>query len=225
MNSPAECAPLAFLGGTFDPIHYGHLRLAEEARVALGGVPLWLVPAADPPLRDRLKTTATQRLEMVRLAIEGNAALGLSEVELQHAGKSYTVETLKRLRAFLGEQRPLVWVVGADAFLGFTHWHQWPLLFNLAHIAVANRAGVDWAPLAWQNGLPAELQAFCRDRVCVFPAGWQNKPAGCVIPFNMTPLDISATRVRALLGEGGSARYLLPDSVIHYALEHRLYSS
>jgi nicotinate-nucleotide adenylyltransferase len=219
-----ECGgdgPLGIFGGTFDPVHYGHLRLAEEAAGALALSAIRWLPAGRPALRDAPRVTAGQRLAMVRLATGDNPLFEVDESEVTAAQPSYTVPTLERLRLpeHCGGRRPLVLLLGADAFAGLPGWHRWHSLFALAHLAVAHRPGF---PLD-RAQLPAELAAYCRDRFCSSPAELAVSPAGRVATFAMTQLAISATRVRQLLANGESVRYLLPDRVIAYIRRHHLY--
>jgi nicotinate-nucleotide adenylyltransferase len=219
-------APLGVFGGTFDPVHFGHLRLAEEAAdsLALGQV-RW-IPAGRPAHRDLEnkppQVAAAHRLEMVRLAIAGNARFEFDPAEVETDRPSYTVPTLERLRqtSECGAQRPLVLLVGADAFAGLPGWHRWEELFQLAHIAVAHRPGY---PIDAGN-LPPALAGIYRQRHDTSPAVLAAAPAGRIVTFAMTQLDISATRIRSLLSQGRSPRYLLPDAVIAYIQSTLLYS-
>lgn len=215
--------PLGLLGGTFDPIHLGHLRLAEEAREALGLARVRLIPAGRPPHRGEPRSTAEDRLAMARLAIAGNPALEVDDGEVRAEHKSYTVLTLERLRAELGGERPLVLILGADAFEGLPAWHRWRELFGLAHVAVANRPGYAPHGRRWPATLSAELDEACRDRHTADPALLRSAPAGRVMPFDMTPLAISASLVRDLVRTGASVRYLVPDSVLDYIGLNGLY--
>jgi nicotinate-nucleotide adenylyltransferase len=216
-------APLGVLGGTFDPIHTGHLRLAEEAREALGLGGVRLIPAGRPPHRGEPGSTADDRLAMARLAATGNAAFAVDDGEVRSQHKSYTVLTLERLRAELGPQQPLVLILGADAFEGLPTWHRWTELFALAHIAVANRPGYAPHGRRWPATLSPALDLACRGRRTADPAALRTAPGGHVIPFDMTPLAISASLIRDLVGNGQSPRYLLPDSVLDYIAAHHLY--
>lgn len=220
---PSDAAPLGLLGGTFDPIHLGHLRLAEEAREALGLAGVRFIPAGDPPHRATPLSAAAHRLEMVRRATAGNPGFTVDDGEVRTGGKSYTVLTLERLRAELGAAQPLVLILGADAFQGLAGWHRWRELFVLAHIAVANRPGTAPHGRRWPGVLSAELDAACQARIDTNPACLHAAPAGRVVPFDMTPLAISASLVRDLIHSGRSARYLLPDSVLDYIGLQRLY--
>jgi nicotinate-nucleotide adenylyltransferase len=215
--------PVGVFGGTFDPIHLGHLRLAEEAREGLGLDQVRLIPSGQPPHRDAPATPAADRLAMVRLAAVGNPGLEVDDGEARAAQKSYTVLTLERLRAELGPAQPLVLILGADAFEGLPSWHRWRDLFGLAHIAVANRPGFAPHGRRWPGVVSAELSAACEPRLTRDPAALAAAPAGRVLAFDMTPLAISASLVRDLLKAGHSARYLLPEAVLDYIQTHRLY--
>ncbi|MFT3759942.1 nicotinate-nucleotide adenylyltransferase [Thauera sp.] len=223
-DSAAASTPLGLLGGTFDPIHFAHLRLAEEAREALGLERVRLIPAGQPPHRGDPGSTAEDRLAMTRLAAAGNEGLEVDDGEVRAEQKSYTVLTLERLRTDLGPRRPLVLILGADAFEGLPQWHRWQELFSLAHIAVANRPGYSPHARRWPATLSPELAALCEGRHTSDPAELRAAPAGRIIPFDMTPLAISATLIRDLIGHGHSARYLLPDSVLDYIGANGLYT-
>jgi nicotinate-nucleotide adenylyltransferase len=212
--------PIGVFGGTFDPIHFGHLRLAEEMAEAIGLSRVRFIPAGQPPHRGTPHTTATHRLEMVRRAIAGNPRFEVDAREIQRPDPSYTVDTLTALRAELGNEQALWLLLGADAFSGLPGWHQWRQLFALANIAVAARPG---AQLMQPDGLPEELKHELSQRQV--PAGSATGSAGSVLLQPMTALDISATRIRATLARQDSARYLLPDAVLDYIHQHRLYTS
>lgn len=223
MTPIADGRPVGILGGTFDPIHLGHLRLAEEARETLGLGELRLIPSGQPPHRDAPATPAEDRLAMARLAAQGNPGLVVDDGEVRARQKSYTVPTLERLRAELGPGRPLVLILGADAFEGLPSWHRWQSLFDLAHIAVANRPGFAPHGRRWPGTLSPALEEACRGRLGKEPDVLAASPAGRVVAFDMTPLAISASLIRDLLKNGHSARYLLPESVLNYIQAHRLY--
>jgi nicotinate-nucleotide adenylyltransferase len=220
MSPPPETRPLGLLGGTFDPVHFGHLRLAEEALDALGLPQLVWIPAGRPPHREAPCAEAAHRLAMVRLAVAGNPRFALDEAEIRAEAPSYTVLTLERLRAARGA-RPLVLVLGADAFLGLEGWHRWRELFELAHIAVATRPGFALNEAPMGTALATECAARCTQEAGVLKAA----PAGRILPFTMTPLAISASLVRARLAAGASVRYLLPDPVREYIDSNHLYGA
>jgi len=211
--------PLGLFGGTFDPVHFGHLRLAEEAiaQLALGGV-RW-IPAGQPAHREEPGAAGERRLAMVRLAIAGNPAFFVDAAEVEAAAPSYTVPTLQRLRAELGGDLPLVLLLGADAFAGLEGWLRWRELFALAHIAVSHRPGFPVATEALPPALRAEFAARHQSDVAALRAA----PAGNIVSFAMTQLAISATQIRHLRATGRSARYLLPDAVLDYIQTYSLY--
>lgn len=210
---------LGVFGGTFDPIHYGHLRLAEELGEALNLSEVRIIPAGQPPHRGAPGTPANHRLEMTRLAIAGNPRFKLDDREVRLARSSYTFDTLTDLRAELGTQQPIWLLMGADAFLGLTTWKEWRKLFDLAHIAVAHRPGYR---LEQTDALNDELRHELEHRrVSQLP----DSAAGCILLKPMTPLEISATTIRSALQSGRTTRYLLPDSVLDYIQKNQLYLS
>ena len=212
--------PLGIFGGTFDPVHLGHLRLAEEAMDALGLSGVSWIPAGQPAHRSGPQVSAQDRLRMVRLATAGNHRFSVDAAEVEQTAPSYTVPTLERLRAVYGPQQPLVLILGADAFAGLPGWHRWQALFALAHVAVAHRPGFRIEPAS----LPAALADEYARRASADPAALRLTPAGHMVSFAMTQLDISATQVRRQLAAGKSVRYLLPEAIIAYIEQHHLYS-
>lgn len=193
--------PLAIFGGTFDPVHLGHLSVAWESSELLDA-DVHLLPASVPPHRPSPTASATQRVAMLRAALQGQSRLALDTRELEREGPSYTIDTLLELRAEQGD-RPLVLLIGADAFAGLPDWHRWRELFGLAHIGVLSRPGVEAV-------LPDELQREIVDRRVDEAAACRHASAGKVIELAVTPLEISATRIRELLANGREPRYLLP---------------
>lgn len=216
----ADRTPLIVFGGTFDPVHIAHLRLAEEALETCGAASVRWIPAGRPPHRGEPRVAGEHRLAMVRLAIAGNPHFAVDDTEIRSDAPSYTVSTLARLRAELGYERPLILLVGADAFAGLADWHRWAELFGLAHLAVAERPGhgID------ERSLPPAIGAELAARRSVDASALHAQPAGRILPFAMTALDIAATRIRALLAAGASVRYLLSPAVLDYIQSNRLYS-
>ena len=225
---PQLTLPLGVFGGTFDPVHFGHLRLAEEARELLGLSHVCWVPAGQPPLRDQPDTPAMHRVAMVQQAISGNPAFTLDTGEVDSTETSYTLATLERLRVIHGEACSLVLLLGADAFARLESWHRWRELFSLAHIGVATRPGhphplesiLETKVGVGVTALGAEFADRCGTADDLLAA-----PAGRIVPFAIRPLDISATVLRAHLAAGESARYLAPDAVLDYINHHYLYRS
>jgi nicotinate-nucleotide adenylyltransferase len=197
---------IAILGGTFDPVHIGHLRVAWEA-AAVFDAQVRLMPAQVPPHRPAPIANARQRLRMLELALAGQNRLTVDTRELDRAGPSYTVDTLRSLRAEFGAERSLILLLGADAFAGLPTWHRWRELFDLAHIAVLTRPGHVAAGTA-------ELAAVVDPRRVEQTAQLRETPAGSVIELPVTPLEISASHIRALLAAGDEPRWLLPESLL-----------
>ncbi len=218
--------PIGIFGGTFDPVHLGHLRLAEEAHEQLGLEKVLWIPAGQPPLRELPLTPAAHRLAMVAAATVGQPAFELDASEVFSEETSYTVKTLERLRDELGDEQPLVLLVGADAFSRMEQWHEWQRLFELAHIAIATRPGYDLAKLSPRGmasplgtALAREYKARHADDV----AALSGSPAGEIVSYAITPMDISATAIRNALAERHSIRYLVGDVVLDYIYRNKLY--
>lgn len=215
-------SPIGILGGTFDPLHYGHLRLAQELAQGLALREVRFIPAGLPPHRAQPFASPPQRLEMVRLGIDSNPLFMLDEREIFKPTPSYTVETLLDLRRELGAAQPLCLFMGADAFLGLTTWHRWRELLALAHIVVAQRPGVSGITRAAAT-LPAELLGELNRRLTNEPGFLCEVPSGAILVHPVTALDISATQIRSDLAAGSSPRYLLPDAVLDYIQTNGLY--
>ena len=203
-----DVKPLAIFGGTFDPIHLGHLCVAWEAAELLDADVL-MMPAGLPPHRPAPIAGAAQRLAMLQVALRGQSRLSPDARELARDGASYTVDTLAGLRTEQGD-RPLVLLLGADAFAGLPDWHEWRRLFELAHIGVLSRPG-ERAPL------PEALQREIAGRRVEDATALRSLPAGSVVELAVTPLEISATRIRQLLAAGREPRYLLPAGLFDSA--------
>lgn len=214
--------PIGILGGTFDPIHFGHLRLAEEMLEQADLQQIRFIPAGTPPHRGSPQVTAQQRSAMVKLAIADQPAFVLDECEVLRDKPSYTVDTLRELRAELGAAQPLCLLMGGDAFLQLHTWHEWEQLFELAHIVVGFRPGFTLEERI--HGATAELQSHYRQRVCAVTTMSQ-RPSGGVAELAIPKLEISATDIRHRVAEGRSIRYLLPNAVADYIHQHNLYTS
>lgn len=211
-----------YYGGTFDPVHLGHIAIARAARDELQ-VAVRLLPAADPPHRAAPGADAEQRCEMLRLALGDEPGLLLDRRELDRATRapgvpSYTVDTLAELRAELGPTRPLAWLVGADSLLSLTSWHRWEALLGLAHFIVAERPG---SPLrdAVEGALGQALQGrWTDDGQRLFASS-----GGCVLRLQQPLRSESASEVRARIAGGGAWRALLPPAVADYVARQALY--
>jgi nicotinate-nucleotide adenylyltransferase len=215
-------APVGVLGGTFDPIHLGHLRLAEELAAALRLEEVRLVPSGTPPHRSAPRVSVEHRVAMTRLATAGNTRFTVDEREARSDGPAYTFDSLSGLRAETGATRPLALLLGADAFLEFATWHRWHELFSLAHVAIAHRPG--FPVERWAERMPQPLAREFSARLMQQPLAIHLAPAGGIVVVAITALDISATAIRDMLGAGRSPRYLLPDAVLDYIRSHHLYS-
>ncbi|GIX30957.1 MAG: putative nicotinate-nucleotide adenylyltransferase [Porticoccaceae bacterium] len=208
---------IGVFGGTFDPVHIGHLRLAVELLELVPLRRMLLVPAADPPHRERPHAAARHRLAMLSLAVAGEPRLAVDRRELDRPGPSYTYDTLASLRAELGPAEPLCLCLGLDAFAELATWHRWRELAELAHLVVAARPGAALpraGPLAsWLGTRRAPADALHR------------RPAGLVHLAAIPLLPVSATELRRRLAAGRSVRYLTPDPVIDYIRAHGLYGA
>ncbi|MCZ6829231.1 MAG: nicotinate-nucleotide adenylyltransferase, partial [Gammaproteobacteria bacterium] len=189
--------PVGILGGTFNPIHYGHLRSALELRERLGLAEVRLMPAAQPPHRQAPACPASLRADLVSLAVAGEPGLSCDRRELQREGPSYTVDSLQELREELGPDLSLCLIVGADALGALDSWHRWLELTALAHIVVLVRPGWELP----QSGLVA---TWLQQHLSEAASELQESPAGRVILQRLRPLDISSTEIRQLIASGQS---------------------
>lgn len=205
MTAALPAAPLGVFGGTFDPVHYGHLRTAFEVLQRVGLREVRFVPAGDPPHRAPPRVDAARRLEFVRAAVAGQPGFVVDDREVRRAGPSYTVLTLQELRSEW-PGTPICLVVGMDAFRGLPTWHRWEELLQLAHLVVAPRPG--WTPP--RAGVLGELLDRCGSGSA---EALHNAPAGRILIQPVTQLEISSTELRDLLAAGRDPRYLVPDSV------------
>jgi nicotinate-nucleotide adenylyltransferase len=219
-ESQALPAPIGILGGSFDPIHVGHLQLARDARDRLGLAEVRFIPAAQPWQKGPI-TDAAHRAHMVEVAIAGERGLVLDMHEIERGGPSYTIDTLRALRASLGPTQPLVLVIGADQMARLDTWRNWESLLDFAHIAVARRNANPPVP-------NATLQAFL-DQHHADAGVLSQRPAGAIVDLPMTQVDASATEIRALLREPHAppvdARLaaLVPAAVLLYIRREGLY--
>ena len=214
-------AATGIFGGTFDPVHFGHLRLATELAEAFHLDQVLFMPAGLPYHRGRsAHATDDERLTMLKLATARDPRFGLDEREVRRGGPTYTYDTLVELRRERGPDAVLVFLLGSDAFAKIDQWHRWTDLFDLAHFAVAIRADdAQW----FQKG-PGAFPKDVWPRITLNLRELLGAPAGRVMTFSMTPLAISSTAIRALAAEGGSIRYLTPDPVAEYIRSHQIYS-
>jgi nicotinate-nucleotide adenylyltransferase len=214
-------APLGVFGGTFDPVHYGHLRAADEVRAALGLAEVRLVPAGDPPHRAAPSASAEQRLAMLDLAVPEFPGLVVDPREIAREGKSYTVLTLEELRAE-SPARPLVLIVGVDAFAGFPTWHRWREVFTLAHVVVVTRPDV-----SIDDAIVGVLGEEWAARATADASKLESTPAGTIFLQSIRPQPISSTAIRRALAHGhagvAEVRGLLPPAVLAYIDRNQIY--
>jgi len=205
---------IGIFGGTFDPVHYGHLRSALEVKELFGLDEVRLIPCHQPPHRDQPKASATMRLQMLQQAINHEPGLIVDSRELDRAGPSYMVDTLKSLREEFSEQALLLFI-GSDAFENLTSWHRWQQLFDYAHLVVLTRPGY----------AIKSLDSFFNPRLANAKTELSKTPAGSIFFQPVTQLDISATAIRNMIALKQSPRFLLPDAVIEYIQQHQLYQT
>jgi nicotinate-nucleotide adenylyltransferase len=209
---------IGIFGGTFDPIHYGHLRSALEVKDIFGLDEVRLIPCASPPHRGQPAVSAEMRQQMLELAIKNQPGLKIDTRELdRHKASeqtpSYMVDTLKSLRQEFPDE-PLLLFIGTDAFKQLTRWHQWQQLFDYAHIVVMTRPGFTIET----------LDGFFRARLADAKELAQ-APAGKLCFQQVTQLDISATAIRAMIADKQNPVFLLPDAVLEYIQQHKLYET
>lgn len=215
----AMASAIGLLGGSFDPIHVGHLQLARDARAQLELAEVRFLPAGQP-WQKQVVASAAQRAHMIELAIRGEPGFALDMHEIERPGATYTIDTLRALRAALGDEVPLVLIIGGDQMQRLDTWREWEHLLDCAHLAVARRNDAVLT-LSWP------LQEF-------FNSHWARpdavgQPNGSIVEIEMTPVDASATEIRALLREPPSAQRdarlaaLVPAAVLDYIRAHNLY--
>ena len=213
-------SPLGLFGGTFDPVHFGHLRLAAEMREAFRLERVVFLPAGQPWQRARQTSAGgADRLRMLELAVAAEPAFAVDDREVRRAGPTYSVDTLEEFRRECGTGRPLVFLCGTDAFARVETWHRWESLFDLAHFAVAVRADDE----AWRSRGPGAIPRALWPRVTMSLKDILSAPAGRIMTFAMTPLAISATAIRSLAQAGSTIRYLTPDPVVDFIHQQQLY--
>jgi nicotinate-nucleotide adenylyltransferase len=222
LAGPDTPRSLGLFGGTFDPVHFGHLRLATELAEAFRLDRVIFLPAGLPYHRGRAAhASSEQRLTMLKLATARDVRFDVDDRDLRRGGDTYTYDTLTEIRKERGPDTPLVFLTGSDAFAKIDTWNRWTELFDLAHFAVAIRAGDD----QWFSKGPGAFPKEAWPRITLNPRELLAAPAGKIITFSMTPIAISSSAIRTLAGEGASIRYLTPDPVAEYIRSHDLYSS
>ena len=208
---------IGIFGGTFDPVHYGHLRAALEAMERLQLQDFRLLPAGTPPHRASTFASADHRLAMLKLALSRYPELQVDDREVRREGSSYMVDTLGEIRREEGEA-PILMMIGQDAANVLDQWYDWHKLFDLAHLVIMRRPE---SKHIYSGALFEQVQP----RLVNDPDQLRKTPAGLILPLEVTQLAISSTEIRRQIHAGLSPRFLLPDSVIEYILEHGLYSA
>lgn len=210
---------VGILGGTFNPIHYGHLRMAQELADGLGMDEVKFIPSANPPHKDSVTVSAEHRAAMVKLAIADNPKFSIDELELRRDSASYTIDTLISLRETLGNNTALCLMMGSDAFVKLNTWHRWQELLDYAHIILVQRPN-QGKP---QEKLPDELQTLLREHYAEDVSELSKTNAGLINMQAISAQDISATQIRNAIKHQQSVKYLAPNEVIEYIQQHRLY--
>ncbi|MFK8049545.1 MAG: nicotinate-nucleotide adenylyltransferase [Halioglobus sp.] len=209
-------APVGVFGGTFDPVHNGHLRSALELMQRFSFDQLRMMPCADPSHRDAPDASAEHRAAMLELAIQGSPGLLCDRRELGREGPSYTVDSLIEIRKELGDERSICLIMGCDAVLNITSWHRWNELLEFANIVVIARPG-------WHLPSHGRVSDWLSANACADREALHSCSAGLIRVEELRPLPISASEIRRLFADGHSARFLLPDAVIDYIANHGLY--
>lgn len=211
---------IGLLGGTFNPIHFGHLRMAQELADSLSLNAVKFIPSANPPHKPPPQVSAEHRAAMVQLAITDNSQFQFDGRELSRTGASYTIDTLESLRSELGNEASLILIMGSDAFTKLNTWHRWQEIIKLCHIALVQR------PAATnKDALPKELETFLHNHYTEQAGDLHETRAGLVTMQAITPLEISSTAIRQALQLKHSVRYLIPENVLDYIAANQLYSS
>lgn len=209
---------VGLLGGTFNPIHYGHLRMAQELAEALNLDEVRFIPSANPPHKAAPTVSAGHRAEMVELAIEDNPLFTCDRRELKRAGASYTIDTLISLREALGNNVALCLIMGSDAFTKLNTWHRWQELLDFCHLILVQRPN----SLA-KEPLNKELELFLHQHYTEHQEDLSTQAAGYIHMHAITALDISSTAIRLAFQNTLSTQYLMPEAVINYIQTHQLY--
>lgn len=212
---------IGIYGGTFDPIHYGHLRIAEELNETLGFSELYFIPSGSPRLRNAPVASKHHRVAMLSMAIQDNKIFMLDGREMVRDGESYSVVTLREFRKEVGSECALCFIMGSDVFLNLPRWYYWHEMFELCHIIVADRPGY---LSTFNNKMPPELTEVLVSRQASSISDLKESSCGLIFIAATTLQDISATAIRESIAADQSARYLTPDTVLEYIKTNRLYS-
>jgi len=210
---------IGILGGTFNPIHFGHLRMAQELAEVLQFDEVLFIPAANPPHKAIPSVSASHRAKMVNIAIADNPLFKSDERELKRNGASYTFDTLVSLKDELDKNTALCLILGSDAFINLNTWHRWQELLHYCHLVLVQRPSV----LNSEPKLAANLELLLRDHYTENIADLTVKSSGFIHMQKITALDISSTAIREMFKHGLTPRYLMSDQQINYINQHQLY--
>jgi len=215
---------LGILGGTFNPVHFGHLRAAEEALELAGLDTVIFIPSGNPPLKAEGIAPADHRYAMVRLATKKNPHFGLLDLECRTRKKSYTAETLEKLHDLYPDDS-LYFMLGIDAFLDIPNWHRPERLLGLADFLILSRPGCRFADLSASPYLSVRNEIVRKLDTRTLPSYSTKLGNGnTAMLLNVAPINISATDIRTRMAEGKSVKYLLPADVESYIISHKLYA-
>ncbi len=217
MSNNNQQQAIGFLGGTFDPIHFGHLRPALEISDALSLKQLFLMPNHIAPHKSASHCSAKQRSEMVKLGIANQPGIAIDTRELNRHKASYTIDTLKELKA-LYPTTPICFIMGMDSLVSFDSWHKWQEILNYCHLIISQRP--QWHPHF--NSTVQELVDRCKT---TDKQDLHNLQCGKIYFQDTSQLDISSTEIRRLLKDKSSIDYLVPEAVSDYIKKHQLYQS
>jgi nicotinate-nucleotide adenylyltransferase len=214
---------LGIFGGTFNPIHFGHLRVAEEARELAELDSVIFIPSGNPPLKTKDIAPARHRYAMASLAVQGNPNFAATDIECRSSQKSYTVATLKKLRKTHPDES-LYFILGIDAFLDIPNWYCPDLLLSLTNFIILSRPGSGFANLSSSPYLSVAARILNRlDRRTIPSYGTTLRNGSAAMLVNVSPINISSTDIRSRLEQGKSVKYLLPVEVESYIISKRLY--
>ena len=211
---------IGLLGGTFNPIHFGHLRMAQELADALQLNAVRFIPSANPPHKTLPEVNATHRVNMVEIAIADNPLFKVDAREMQREGVSYTIDTLALTREELGTKTAICLFMGSDAFIKLDTWHRWQELLNYCHIVLVQRPNLS----PEHPKLPGILEALLCEHYTESCSDLATQNSGLIHMQKITAMDISSTKIREMFNNGQTPRYLMPDVVIDYIKKYQLYT-
>lgn len=209
-------SPIGILGGTFDPIHLGHIKIAEYVLKKCNLQKIIFIPCYTPAHRYKPIATAAQRLAMIQLAIKDHPDFIADDREIKRQGTSFMIDTLQSLKQDYPEN-PLCLILGTDAFANLDTWHQWQKLINYANFVVINRPGI-------KVEIPPPIKELLKNSEILDPSAFQHKPNGLIYQLHITPIPISATKIRKQLHDHKLPTDSLPKAVYNYICAEKIYS-